>query len=195
MNIERIFKNNPPQQRLDSLRAIVADWRWRFGERGFLKLRRDQVVEFCRTAMSLQDAIVRACASRDATGRMHNHQSRVKEVDRQKFARRIVRTLVRDLPSSFDDLYDRLTELAPSGIGPVTVYDVSTRIAAFLRLEIESLYLHAGVRQGWCRLHGLKTTQINRVPREQWPLELRLLPADEVEDLLCTYRQVLPRIA
>lgn len=122
---------------------------------------------------------------------MHNHQSKVKERDRQRLA---IRILTRIPPehrgfTDFDDLHDTIEELRPDGIGPVTTYDVAVRIAAFLGIEPDSLYLHAGVQEGWTALVG-RTPGLKRVPRWAWPEPLRVLPADEVEDFLCTYRSI-----
>lgn len=131
---------------------------------------------------------------------MHNHQSKVREANRQALAIRILTRIERHHRgfTSFDDLHDVIEELRPEGIGPVTTYDVAVRIAAFLRIEPESLYLHAGVRQGWDALMGGESGgrhKLKRIPRWAWPEELRVLPADEVEDFLCTYRTILPGIS
>jgi hypothetical protein len=193
---ERLFAKEPPREPLTSLDAIVRDWQWRFIE-GDAKRHRDEVVEFCRDASDLPDAIWKACRSRRPNGKMHNHQSKVKEEDRMKFAAAILRFFakLRWEPTDFDELYDGLVEVRPKGIGPVTTYDVATRIGAHLGIEPESLYLHAGVMAGWKALElPVRKEWGGRVPREAWPEDLRVLPADQVEDLLCCYRALLPGV-
>lgn len=194
MDPERLFKDEPPREELTSLSAIVRDWKWRFVE-GDAKRFRDEVVEYCRDADDFIEAVERAVASRRPNGKMHNHQSKVKEVDRRRFGYAIVNAIDPASVADFDSFYDRLREIRPKGIGPVTLYDVATRIGAYLEVEPERLYLHAGVADGW-RTLGLPVNRSwgGRVPRELWPKPLRELPADQVEDLLCCYRALLPDV-
>jgi hypothetical protein len=189
--LDMLFKKQPPRRPLKSLEAIVDDWSYRFGKDAPENHRRDHVVDFCKSAPSLKIAIERACASRAANGKMHNHQCKVREVDRKQFASLITDAL-RDVElHDFDELHDLLEKWAPSGIGPVTIYDVATRVGAYLKLEPESRYLHAGVRVGWSKLFGYCSPAIARIPRTALPAPLRTLPTDEVEDLLCAYRDYL----
>lgn len=205
---KREFRVNPPREELDSLAAIVRDYSWRFP-----RSKRDMVWEWCRVAPSLRVAVERACASRSEDGKMHNHQSRVHESARNEFCllilewkRDIMRILnagmhkeYADYKDPFDALHDLLDRIKPPGIGPVTVYDVATRIGAYLGVEPTSLYIHAGVRIGlnylsWATIDPLATKSFRRIDRipatvlhTLWP-EFSELPPDEVEDFLCTYR-------
>ena len=187
----KLFAAVPPQEPLTSLDAIVRDWNFRFGPDGPYHHRRDHVLDYCASAPNLTQAIDRACAARAADGKMHNHQSRVPEAVRQKFRRLIMEQwpwqLDEDL-TAFDDLYDHCESVAPRGIGVVTVYDTATRIGAYLKLTPDALYMHAGVMLGWNRLHGRRMPLLKRIPRAELPIELQSLPPDEIEDLLCTYR-------
>lgn len=185
-----LFAIHPPKRPLDSLSAIVDDWIFRFGAKGVQKERRDLVVEYTAQARSWVQAVNRATASRDASGKMHNHQSRVPDLFRKRYAATILR-IKANKAETFDELHDLCEGAAFHGIGPVTIYDVSTRLAAFLKLEIESLYLHAGVRVGWTLLHGRRMPEATRIPRRDLPAELRRIPADECEDMLCAYREYL----
>jgi hypothetical protein len=126
---------------------------------------------------------------------MHNHQSKVKAEDRREFCNRILKQWKREHGRDFDALYDFLDEIKPYGIGPVTTYDVATRIGAYLNVEPTSLYLKAGTLDGWHALGldvprdaHLKCGSTVRLPSSWWPESLRTLPADQVEDLLCAYR-------
>lgn len=189
-----IFGSVPPKRPLTSLAAICDDWRFRFQAGRHENHRRDHVVTYCAKARTFKEAVDRACASRAENGKCHNHQSRVREVDRRHFARLILRRKeiigAAARAGNFDAMHAILEDCAPVGIGPVTIYDVATRIAAYLDIEVESLHLHAGVKVGWELLIGCKT-DLKLIPRGDLPAEFRKLPTDEVEDLLCTYRDFL----
>ena len=210
MDIEKHeWKTKPPQESMTSLAAFTRDFVWRFPRE-----RRDMVWDYCRTAPNLTSAVMRACNSRTPDGKMHNHQSRVTQSARDDFyvaimqkKREIMRILNRcvhpEYPTyvdGFDALHDLFDEIKPYGIGPVTVYDVATRVGVYLGIHPTSLYLHAGVRQGirtlcWAmpsrvdpRYEPWKVGRISAVNLHKWWPEFSDLPPDEVEDLLCTYR-------
>jgi len=184
----RLFAEQPPREPLTTIGAVVRDWTMRFGQGGRSAHMRDEVVEYCAAAPTLEVAVDRACASKRPSGKVHNHQSRVPHAVRSYFALKILSALHNNEPEYFDRLYDILDACKPPGIGPVTTYDVATRIAAYLRLPIESLYLHAGVKIGWELVYG-KTNDV-LIPRYSLPVELKVLPTDEIEDMLCAYRTV-----
>jgi len=172
----------------------VDDWIYRFGANGHSRHMRDEVVEFCAVANGLTQAVQRACDSRRPNGKVHNHQSRVKIGDRHLFSFRIMKSWVDDFEfENFDQLHDWLEAIKPPGIGPVTLYDVATRIGAYLRLEPTSVYLHANVRTGWAKLHGTRRVPEvhGRVPVQLLPTALQRIPPDQVEDMLCAYCEVL----
>jgi hypothetical protein len=191
-----LFAKMPPKWPLNTLQNIVEDWNYRFGKDAPENHRRDHVVDFCVDAPNLTVAITRACASRAANGKMHNHQSRVKEAGRHVFAVHIIdQLLTRECYGTqvkdFDELHDLLKYIAPNGVGPVTIYDVATRIGAYMKLSPKSLYLHAGVRIGLHALYGKRVFPEERVTIEKLPTSLQSLPPDEIEDLLCAYREYL----
>jgi hypothetical protein len=175
---------------LTSLEAIVEDWKMRFID-GDAKKFRDTVVDYCVKADSFEEAVRRACGCRNELGKKHNHQSKVRDVVLDEWSIKIVGNIRSGEMKSFDQLFDRLEELIIKGIGPVTHYDVATRIGAYLGLEPEQLYLHAGVLEGWKLLHKYNQTWPFRIRRIFWPVPLQCLPADQVEDLLCAYRTFL----
>lgn len=224
MDVQREFKLRPPREMLTSLAALTRDWAWRTAPGGGLDLKRDDVVDHCKAAPEWWVAVHRAVLSRRPNGKMHNHQSKVKEADRLAFGRRILAATSWSRPHlmgalvvegttgklagptatrmrSFDDFHDLLESIRPAGIGPVTTYDVAVRAGSWAGLEPESLYLHAGVRQGWVALapqaapgYRRNWLGVARVPRKLWPAEVRTWKADEFEDFLCTYRQILPAV-
>jgi hypothetical protein len=188
-----LFAKNPPKKgQFHTLDDIVDDWIFRFGEEGVSKHMRDEVVDYCMEAGSWQEAVIRACKSRRPNGKMHNHQSRVPENVRELFNYRIMKEEEMLMTAqNFDELHDALDTIKPFGIGPVTLYDIATRIAAYMKLEPTSLYLHAGVREGWKCLYGKRSPDGERIPKAQLPKPLQRIPCDQVEDMLCAYREYL----
>lgn len=202
------LRDRPPREPLTSLEACVRDWQWRFP-----RARRDTVLEFCREAPTLKDAIIRACDSRTPEGKCHNHQSRVPQAVREEFGNRLwwkrrgwltamdVVSAPHEMEPGmaglrFDAMYDYVkhSDCIFPGIGPVTTYDILTRIGAHptVNADPSSLYLHAGARAGWYALSGMpaRWKGVERVTRPQMPVELRRLPADEIEDMVCAYRLI-----
>lgn len=89
---------------------------------------------------------------------------------------------------TFDALHTQVAGLIGGlhMIGPLTIYDISLRIGAFLGLPPEKVYLHAGTRVGAAAL-GLSGDALSR---NQLPPEFQPLTAAEIEDCLCIYKAV-----
>jgi hypothetical protein len=202
----KAFEKEPPTEDLDNLGAIVRDFQWRYVDRK----KTDQVIAFCADAPDFPTAVQRAVEARDANGKHHNHQSKVDITARRKFGRKIIKRAEAgrlDL-SEFDAFHDALNDIKPYGIGPVTVYDTAIRIAAFLDISPRSVYMHAGVRQGfkalqdaewrrglsdesWHSIIAINMSALDgKVPVSEFPHPLNGMAADDVEDILCTYREV-----
>lgn len=197
----KAFDKEPPKEALDNLGAIVRDFQWRYVD----TKKTDQVIAFCGDASDFPSAVIRAVEARDANGKHHNHQSKVDITARRKFGRKIVRRAEagRLDMSDFDRFHDALDDIKPYGIGPVTVYDTAIRIAGFLGISPHSVYMHAGVRQGFksmaealVRIEAPKAAWYMRHLRDDkvkvnnFPHPLDGMAADDVEDILCTYREV-----
>ncbi len=198
----KAFDKEPPRRPLESLDAIAEDFQWRYVERK----KTDQVIAFCADAPDFPTAVRRAVESRDANGKHHNHQSKVNIDARRLLGRRLIRAgqAGRVPLDDFDDFHDWINEHKPAGIGPVTVYDVAVRVGAFLGIEPTSVYMHAGVRQGMKamlnalhrRNHNLlgllvlSDWRMERIGILHFPEPLDKMKADDVEDILCTYREV-----
>lgn len=200
----KAFVKEPPKRPLDNLEAIVEDFQWRYVDRK----KTDQVIKYCGESTNLAVAVRRAVEARDEFGKHHNHQSKVDITARRKFGAKIIHRAARGaLPlTDFDKLYDTLDFIKPYGIGPVTVYDVAVRIGAYTGAEPKSVYMHAGVRQGfkalqnafdrmgneaegWHLIVGVSPRQ-EKVKLDHFPPPLNKMKADDVEDILCTYREV-----
>src|SRR4051812_42060654 len=127
MRPDRLFGNVPPKRPLVNLEAIVEDWQMRFID-GDAKKYRDTVVDYCIKASSFEEAVARACACRNELGKKHNHQSKVRDYVLDEWAFKIVGHILPLQIKSFDQLFDELDRIRIWGIGPVTHYDVATRI-------------------------------------------------------------------
>lgn len=96
--------------------------------------------------------------------------------------------------SSFDELFRTVEETIGglSGIGPLTVYDISFRLGVHLDLHPEKIYLHAGTRRG-ARVLGLGAGA-DSIDVKDVPVALRRLTAAEIEDCLCIFKDELKQI-
>lgn len=180
----------------ESLADLVADFKRRLGTRGPLE---HGYLEWVASSRNLAEAVGRCVRSTMPNGKRHNHQSRIPMKTLEQFGEAIYRRLggsrnaaLRKC-SSFHDLLTLLESCALPGIGPVTQYDVASRLGSFLGLAPERVYLHAGVRQG-AEAMGLRTKGKMWLTREELPHELASLTADDCEDFFCVYRTLFPRL-
>ena len=95
---------------------------------------------------------------------------------------------------SFDELFQLVIDAMGSihGIGELTVYDTARRIGAYLKLDPEKVYLHAGTRVG-ARAIGLGD-RTDALEIDELPPAFRRLMAGEIEDCLCIYKDELKGI-
>jgi hypothetical protein len=154
--------------------------------------RRDQQdeLDYFRACRSLRDVVSDAALAR-LNGTKLQHQWRRPEhvLSASRDA------LLNDLPAlrrakRFDQLHETVEAASGSikGIGPLTVYDTALRIGAWRGLLPTKVYLHAGTRTGAKNL-GLAWRQPS-LEMEVLPLPLQALPAHQVEDVLCIYKDV-----
>lgn len=195
VDVTREFARQPPQEPLVTLAAVVRDFKWRYP-----RTRRDMVVEYCRDAADIEQAIWRAVHSKGADGKHHNHQSKIRRDAYAPFCEQLweVAAELAECPS-FIQLLMAVHGCAVEvgGWGPVGVYDVSTRIAAFVEVPVDAVYLHAGVEAGavalfgadWVRARAVDSGVFRRLLLDDLKsCALASLDADSIEDLLCTYR-------
>jgi hypothetical protein len=156
----------------------------------------DRELDFFRNCTSLQRAVKYAGLSMLPSGKRHPHQYRIplsvlREVERDLQA---VSVSLRGC-ATFDELF-RLVQSEIGGIfgvGELTIYDVTTRLGAFLGLEPERVYLHAGTKEG-ARYLGITTRRESFEPSEL-PRAFRRLRPREIEDCLCIYKRQLAKHA
>jgi hypothetical protein len=193
--IDRLLEGEPPRQPLTNLAAVWDDFKWRRLERGF----RDPCIAYTASAEYLRDAIKRACDSRGADGKLFFHQGRVWQVNRDAYARALAsRPVCKRLSKvvSFHEVWDICTTVggATHGIGSITSYDVTARLAAWFGYPAHRVYLHGGVVDG-ARAIGVYRNADIWIPRKRLPPPIRYhLNLDEVEDFLCGYRVLLERL-
>jgi len=188
------WKRSPPKfgKRNYSLNDLVSDFKQRRRDPQSLFVRdRDNILGYCEEQPTLQQAIKVACASLRPNGKMHNHQCKVPASAKAGLAKRLIQRRLRlRRCRSFSDLLAEVEDAGSRvrGSGPVFAYDVATRVGAYLGLEPELVYLHAGCEQG-ARALGLPIGV--DLQQADLPKPLRRLTPDETEDFLCGYRVVL----
>jgi len=155
------------------------------------RTRREQ--EWFRQQPSPGSAVRYAALAENEKGHRYRHQSRISRGVLEEAAD----LLSRALPAlrkarSFHELHRLVKEIVGDihGIGRLYVYDTSFRIGSKLGFLPKKVYLHAGTQHG-ARALGLDGTEWLEV--SQLPAGLRMLPAYEVEDILCLYKDRIPR--
>jgi len=78
------------------------------------------------------------------------------------------------------------------GIGALMVYDTALRLGAFLQLEPDLVYLHAGTRDGAAALGVDRSRETVRA--EELPAALQALHPHEIEDCLCIFKAQLKQL-
>ena len=139
---------------------------------------------------SFESAIINAAEAKDENGKRYSHQRRIK-----RLAINIAKTeLLENIDNlekcdSFHSLWLMMNSLIKSlsGIGELYVYDTALRFGAFLKLYPEKVYLHAGTRTGANRLK-IKKSNKDWIELGELPKEFQELPMNEVEDILCIYK-------
>lgn len=158
---------------------------------------RNEEFDLYREQPTLRNAIMKAAASRKADGTLHTHQRTASSRSLDALEASLIEieaTIARC--QSFSELHTLVQRSARGvrGIGDVTVYDVALRIGMWqgLRLEPEAVYLHS-------RTHdGMKALGMERkgrtMPPSAFPPEFAPLRPREIEDLLCAFRELLPKV-
>lgn len=168
----------------DVVRAYIQDYR----EDAAAELK------FFRKQPSLAKAIRVAALSITCDGKRHPHQRRLR-AQVLRAAARGLRAAARLLQRcrSFAELHEivRVKIRTIRGIGPLTVYDIATRVGGHLGLEPEIVYLHAGTSVG-ARVLGLDGGKT--LAPAALPSPFQILRPREMEDCLCIYARELARL-
>jgi hypothetical protein len=177
------------RRRLQSYQEVAADYRARFA-RGALAEKR-----YYARLPTLRDATRHAGLALNRYQRRHSHQYRLPPSLLLTCARRLETALpVLSRAQSFDVLFRTVADTIGQlpGVGELMVYDTATRIGAKLGLEPQDIYLHRGVRIG-ARGLGLPTNRAT-VGVGELPKAFRRMPAYQLEDVLCIYKEDLARL-
>jgi hypothetical protein len=147
-------------------------------------------LRFYQIQKSLPDAITKAAMAELPNGDRFSHQRRIPGPVLAK-ARETLLKLDYHNVRTFAELYNQVaSELRPiHGIGLLTIYDTAHRLAAYLKLSPEYVYLHAKVRDG-AKALGLEH-RLDKLPMSVFPPGFQRLRPEQVEDCLCIYRHEL----
>ena len=169
------------------LRAIVRQYCALLSRRG------DDELAFYREQKSLRDAILHAGMATIASGHRHPHQYRIPRRALERATGALLSARISP-PISFDELYSTVHDaIVPiPGIGDLMVYDTCRRIGAYLQVEPERVYLHAGTRLG-ARAIGLRVNR-GTVDVAELPPEFRTLTPGQIEDCLCIFKDELANV-
>lgn len=144
---------------------------------------------------TLEDAVSLAARAKKPSGKRSSHQRRIPSAVLAKSEKALLDVLPAiAAASSFEKLHTIVSDQVGNikGIGELTIYDTSLRIAAKLGLEPKRVFLHAGTRTGARRL-GLDVSRGFLVVSDA-PKEFRPLSPAEIEDVLCIYKDDFTRV-
>lgn len=91
---------------------------------------------------------------------------------------------------NFEEVINIVTQCREKGFGELSIYDTAVRIAAFLGIEPDRVYLHAGAREGMEALENKGylpegSTKAKSIPMSIMPQEMRCMSALEIEHFGC----------
>jgi len=182
----------PKGSLLSSLQDILSDYRLDSAARA------SEDAYWADKTVDLDAAIRRACASTDVYGKRHSHQNRI-PAEVMTAAADVLCARTDDIQgaSDFEALHQVIKQLIGwmPGIGPMQIYDFATRIGLWLGKSPVLVHLHAGVTIGAKNL-GINVRNRATVRPDELPAPFCDLPASEIEDILCIYKEdllALPR--
>src|SRR4051812_3923808 len=100
----------------------------------------DRVLEFCLDSSSLEECVQRAVAGRRRDGKMFSEGSCIRASSREVFLENLTSsaTMSRlERAKTFEDVYNTVRSNAPYGIGDLTCYNTSNRIALYRGIKPE----------------------------------------------------------
>lgn len=129
-----------------------------------------RVLRFYAIQRNLADAVDKAAFALLPGGKRHSHQYRIPTDVLAQVQTRLRKANLRNC-QTFDELHGSVAAAigSISGVGELMIYDTAHRIGAFLKLEPEFVYLHAGTRVGAAALG---------FPRSREKLEMHELPTE-----------------
>lgn len=148
----------------------------------------DSWIELTTKQSSLEEAILIASKSMNASGLKNKHQHRIPIVTLSDFGEKLcTNSEVIHNASSFDELYLIIRAYRIKGIGELACYDVALRIGEYLNIHPTSVYIHAGTRTGAEKLLKRKVRE-SILPITEFP-EFSGFSASQIENILCIYKK------
>lgn len=94
---------------------------------------------------------------------------------------------------TFDELFNIVLESKVRGFGELSIYDTAMRIATYMNIEPDKVYLHAGARKGMEILETKGYVEIGSSKKKSielmdLPKQMQQLRAAETEHLLCSMK-------
>ena len=150
----------------------------------------EKELQWFKIQKTLKDAVENAGLAKRPSGKRFDHQRRIPQKVLIEAKNRLISNLKRIKEAkNFDELYNEIYSLISdiNGIGLLYIYDTALRIGAYLGLEPNKVYLHAGTLQG-ARNLGISTKN-KIIAVHYFPKELQRLKPREIEDCLCIYKE------
>lgn len=149
----------------------------------------DSWIEFAKKQKNLKAAIRVSSLSINHDNKRNPHQYRLEQKTLNATCDELL-LLERKLKAarSFDELYQLIMSIDVYGLGPLTRYDIATRIGAYLKLYPDRIYLHAGTRTGAKVLLGKVDGEYILKSDLPKPFRSRDLQCSEIEDILCIFK-------
>ena len=174
-------------------------------------------LDFYRNLESLDEAIQFACSSRfkiSYQGQVfelkHNHQDiRVNDQGKEigvidpillDMARKVLTQKPELLKcKTFESVHKTIEKVKVKGFGPLSIYDATVRITAYLGIVPDNVYLHAGALIGAKSLEfkgalPVGSTEKPTIPLAEFPESFQEVGALKLENLLCSFKNELDKI-
>ena len=152
--------------------------------------RQQKELNWFRQQPSLEAAIITAARAKDERGKRYRHQNKIHRKAIPQ-AESLLLEKCDELQNrrSFHELWSLIKGVLEliDGIGELYIYDAALRIGAYLNLSPDRVYLHRGTRAG-AKAFGFVTRKKEWLNLGGLPNMLRELPAHEIEDILCIYK-------
>ena len=182
----------PSRRQFGSLAEIVNDYIQNDRPEAEIEL------SFYRTLPNLEEAIRVSALAKIIKGgeeKKHDHQWRIPPALLEELRKGLMKRQDAILACRDFESLMALTEQIASKIwknAELTIYDTAHRLATYLGLEPEFIYLHAGTRKGARELRLPGNKKFLRM--EDLYLPLRRLKPYELENLFCTRRKAFRRL-
>jgi hypothetical protein len=177
----------------------------------------NQYLDFYKQLSSLSEVIDYACNARfqlRKNGKIyeitHPHQQYF--IGRDKEPRGIESYLMKEVESkvqekialiesavTFDDIKSIVSNERVKGFGELAVYDSAVRIATYLDITLDKVYLHAGAQEGAKQLErkGLipvNSSSLDCIQVLDMPKPLQKLHPIQIENFLCSFKSEIENL-